>query len=257
MTIAGSVARVARGVLGSVSWRAMPVAVRVLAAVLVAFLAVVVVQDLIAGVDTPSPVYEPLYNGVLVGSAVLCLARGVLGRSERARLDGDRRRPRAVGERQPLLAVRALRSRRGAVSRRSPTASGSAFLPVCYLGVLLLARKRMPQLDARLWLDGIIAALTTGAISAAVVFGAVHASTGGDTAAVATNLAYPLGDMILLGTVIGAMAAGRGRLDRSWLYFGAGIAVFAVTDSIYLLQIAKGTYALGTLLDIGWPWACC
>ena len=100
----------------------------------------------------------------------------------------------------------------------------------------------MPQLDARLWLDGIIAALTTGAISAAVVFGAVHASTGGGTAAVVTNLAYPLGDMILLGTVIGAMAAGRGRLDRSWLYFGAGVAVFAVTDSIYLLQIAEGTY---------------
>ena len=73
-----------------------------------------------------------------------------------------------------------------------------------------------------------------------LVFGAVKASTGGDTAAVATNLAYPLGDMILLGTVIGAMAAGRGRLDRSWLFFGAGIAVFAVTDSIYLLQIAQG-----------------
>ena len=82
MTLAGSVARVARGVLGSVSWRAMPVAVRVLAAVLVTFLAVVVVH-LIADVDTPSPVYEPLYNSVLVGSAVLCLARGALGRSER------------------------------------------------------------------------------------------------------------------------------------------------------------------------------
>ena len=117
---------------------------------------------------------------------------------------------------------------------------------------MLLARERMPQLDSRLWLDGIIAALTTGAISAAVVFGAVQASTGGDTAAVATNLAYPLGDMILLGTVIGAMAAGRGRLDRSWLFFGAGIAVFAVTDSIYLFQVAKGTYVLGTLLDLGW-----
>ena len=49
------------------------------------------------------------------------------------------------------------------------------FLPLCYLGVLLLARRRMPQLDARLWLDGIIAALTTAAVTAAIVFGAVHA----------------------------------------------------------------------------------
>ena len=126
------------------------------------------------------------------------------------------------------------------------------FLPACFLGVLLLARKRLPHLDSRLWLDGVIAALTTAAISAAAVFGAVKASTGGDTAAVATNLAYPLGDMILLGTVIGALAAGRGRLDRSWLFVGAGISVFAVTDSIYLLQIANGTYLDGTLLDLGW-----
>ena len=57
--------------------------------------------------------------------------------------------------------------------------------------------------------------------------------------------------MILLGTVIGAMAAGRGRLDRSWLYFGAGIAVFAVTDAIYVLQIAKDTYGLGTCSTSG------
>ena len=58
--------------------------------------------------------------------------------------------------------------------------------------------------------------------------------------------------MVLLGTVCGIMAAGRGRLDRSWLCFGAGIAVFAVADSIYLVQIAKGTYIDGTLLDVGW-----
>ncbi len=229
----------------------MPVAVRVLAAVLVTFLAVVVVQ-LIADLDTPSPVYEPLYNSVLVGSAVLCLARGVFGRSERFAwtLIGIALALWAAGNLYWQFALS------GLAEAPYPSVADAfwlGFLPVAYLGVVLLARKRMPQLDARLWLDGIIAALTTGAISAAAVFGAVHASTGGDTAAVATNLAYPLGDMILLGTVIGAMAAGRGRLDRSWLYFGAGIAVFAVTDSIYLLQIAKGTYVLGAMLDIGWP----
>jgi hypothetical protein len=42
-------------------------------------------------------------------------------------------------------------------------------------------------------------------------------------------------------TAIGAMAAGRGRLDRSLLCFAAGLAVFAVADSIHLEQIAEGT----------------
>ena len=192
------------------------------------------------------------YNAVLVGSAVLCLARGALGRSERLAwtVIGVSLALWAGGNLYWQFALSDL-----AEAPYPSVADGFwlAFLPVCYLGVLLLARKRLPQLDSRLWLDGVIAALTTGAISAAVVFGAVHAATGGDTAAVATNLAYPLGDMILLGTVIGVMAAGRGRMDRSWLYFGAGIAVFAVTDSIYLVQVAEGTYVTGTLIDVGWP----
>jgi len=245
------VARAFRAALGLVSWRAMPVAVRLLFAVLLGFVVLVAIMDATPWLDALNPVYEVFYNAVLVGSAVLCLARGALGRDERVAwtVIGASLALWATGNLYWQFALSDLEE-----APYPSVADGFwlGFLPVCYLGVLLLARKRMPQLDSRLWLDGIIAALTTGAISAAVVYGAVQASTGGDTAAVATNLAYPLGDMILLGTVIGAMTAGRGRLDRSWLYFGAGIAVFAVTDSIYLLQIAKGTYVVGTLLDIGW-----
>ena len=37
------------------------------------------------------------------------------------------------------------------------------FLPLAYVGVVLLVRERMPHLDSRLWLDGVIAALTAGA----------------------------------------------------------------------------------------------
>ena len=251
MTIPDSVARAGRATLRLISWRAMPLVVRLLFAVLFCNVVVVAIRNGTPWLDVLDPVHEIIYNSVLVGSAVLCLARGALGRGERLAwtVIGVSLALWATGNLYWQLALSDL-----AEAPYPSVADGFwlAFLPVCYLGVLLLARKRMPQLDSRLWLDGIIAALTTGAISAAVIFGAVLASTGGDSAAVATNLAYPLGDMILLGTVIGAMTAGRGRLDRSWLYFGAGIAVFAVTDSIYLLQIAKGTYAVESLLDLGW-----
>jgi two-component system, cell cycle response regulator len=231
----------------------MPVGVRVLFGILATFMLLVAIRDGTPWMEVIKPVFEGIYNSVLVGAAVLCVARGALGRSERVAWT-------VVGVALALWASGnlywqfALSDLAEAPYPSVADAFWLGFIPVCYLGVLLLARRRMPHLDSRLWLDGIIAALTTGAISAALVFGAVHASTGGgDTSAVATNLAYPLGDMILLATVIGAMAAGRGRLDRSWLYFGAGIAVFAVTDSVYLVQIAKGTYAVGTPLDIGWP----
>ena len=230
----------------------MPGAVRVLVAILVVFTVYLGISDSTSWLDALAPVYETIYNSTLVGAAVLCLARGAFGRGERVAwtVIGVALAMWASGNLYWQFALSELEE-----APYPSVADGFwlAFLPVCYVGILLLARKRMPRLDSRLWLDGVIAALTTGAISAAAVFGAVHASTGGSTAAVLTNLAYPLGDMILLGTVIGAMAAGRGRLDRSWLYFGAGVAVFAVTDSIYVLQIAEGTYAVGTLLDLGWP----
>jgi two-component system, cell cycle response regulator len=116
------------------------------------------------------------------------------------------------------------------------------------------AARAQPDAAARLrlWLDGLIAALTVAAVSASVVFKAVRGATGGDTAAIVTNLAYPLADMVLFGLVVGVMAAGRRRLDRTWVTLGIGFGVFAVSDSIYLFQIAKETYVTGMILDIGW-----
>ena len=197
------------------------------------------------------PFYEVIYNAVLVGSAALCCMRVALRRSERMAwtMMGIALTLYAAGNIYWQFALSDV------AEPPYPSLADALWLGVCpafYVGVVLLVRERMPQLDSRLWLDGIVAALTTGAISAALVFGALQVSTGGDPAAVATNLAYPLGDLILLASVIGAMAAGRRRLDRSWLWFGAGIAAFAVSDSIYLLQIAKDTYVGDTLLDIGW-----
>jgi two-component system cell cycle response regulator len=230
----------------------MPVPVRALCAVLVVLVALIAIYTGTPWLDVLAPAYDPIYNTVLVGSSVLCLARAALRRDERLAwgLIGGALALWAAGNVYWWLWLSDLEE----APYPSP-ADGLwlAFLPVCYAGLLLLARQRTPHLDSRLWLDGVIAALATAGASAAVVFGAVLASTGGDTAAVATNLAYPIGDMILCGTTIGVMAAARGNLDRGLLSFAAGIAVFAVTDSVYLVQVAEGTYEAGTLIDLGWP----
>jgi two-component system cell cycle response regulator len=251
MTFVGSLARAGRAVLGLVSWRAMPFAARVLLGILVAVTAVLAVQNGTSWVNLPATPFEVLYNAVLVGSAVLCWIRVGVRRSERMAwtMMGIALTLYAAGNIYWQFAYADVEA------APYPSLADACWLGVCpafYVGVVLLVRERMPHLDSRLWLDGIVAALTTSAVSAALVFGALQVSTGGEPAAVATNLAYPLGDMILLASVIGAMAAGRSRLDRSWLWFGAGIAAFAVSDSIYLLQIAKDTYVGDTLLDIGW-----
>jgi len=232
--------------------RSTPAAIRALMVVLALATVVEAVHFSTGLLGSESWLHDVLYNGVLLGSAALCVARAALRPTERVAwaVMGLALALWAGGN---LYWTLVLADVAEAPFPSVADALWLAFLPAAYVAILLLMRDRSPQVDSRLWLDGIIAALTTGAVSAAVVFGAVQATTGGDTAAVATNLAYPLGDMILVGTVLGAVTAGRGRLDRTWLFFAAGIGVFAVADSIYLFRVADGSYVAGGFLDIGWP----
>lgn len=43
------------------------------------------------------------------------------------------------------------------------------------------------------------------------------------------------------------------RPGRSWRVLGAGLLLLGISDGIYLLQTAQGTYVEGTILDAGWP----
>lgn len=194
---------------------------------------------------------DNLYNAILLGAAVLCGIRAFSQRDERVAW--------------VLLAVGLAIYASGNVYWSQvladldeppyPSVADGLWLGgylFFYVAIVLLARARLPRLGARLWLDGLIAALTVAAVSAAVVFKAVRETTGGDFWPTATNFAYPLADMVLFGLVVGVLAAGRKRLDRTWIVLGAGFGVFAICDSIYLYQVAKGTYATGTALDLGW-----
>jgi diguanylate cyclase (GGDEF)-like protein len=58
--------------------------------------------------------------------------------------------------------------------------------------------------------------------------------------------------MVLIALVMGGLHMSRRSLDRTWLWLGAGMATFAVSDSIYLLQTARETYIPGGILDAGW-----
>jgi two-component system, cell cycle response regulator len=125
-----------------------------------------------------------------------------------------------------------------------------AFYPLSYTALVLMLRRRIPDFQPSLWLDGALAALAVAAVAAAIVFRAVAADTGGSVGMVAMNLAYPLGDILLLGIVgmVGALA-GR-RAGRSWLLLGAGLSTLAIADPIWLYRTAAGAYAPGEPLDL-------
>jgi two-component system, cell cycle response regulator len=70
---------------------------------------------------------------------------------------------------------------------------------------------------------------------------------------VATDLAYPLGDMLMLSLVMGVFALTAWRPGRAWTMIGLGLTAMAVADSIYAYQSSQGTYSQGGLLDAMWP----
>ena len=91
------------------------------------------------------------------------------------------------------------------------------------------------------------------AIGSAVLIGVVLESTDGPVSVVATNMAYPLGDVILLSLVVGGFALTRWHPGRAWTLLGASLTISALADSAYLYATATGTYSEGGLLDAAWP----
>jgi two-component system cell cycle response regulator len=124
-----------------------------------------------------------------------------------------------------------------------------AFYPLAALGVYLLVRARARELDWRLWMDGLIAALGTAALGAAVVFQFVADRTTGSPIQVATTLAYPLGDILMLALVVGVVALTRWRPGRTWSLLLVGLAALVVADVAYTLQTTDSSLPGGNWIE--------
>jgi two-component system, cell cycle response regulator len=127
------------------------------------------------------------------------------------------------------------------------------FYPASYAALLLVARSRTDSFRSSLWLDGAIAGLTVAAVIATLFFQPIVDATSGSPTEIAVNLAYPVGDLLLMGLVVTLFGLNGWRLDPVWLLLGGGLALSAIADGIYLFQTAKDTYVEGTLLDAAWP----
>jgi hypothetical protein len=127
-----------------------------------------------------------------------------------------------------------------------------AFYPLVYCAFVLLARLRIREFQRALWLDGLIAALGVASVSGAVV-GPYITPESDDTVGSAVNLAYALGDVVLLSIVVGVFSLTAWRPGRPWALLGLGLALVAVADVAFLGLVAAGLYVEGSLIDVLWP----
>jgi len=194
---------------------------------------------------------QTLHLLVLASGAALCLARAVHEREERAAwtLIGLAFSSWTAGE---VYFTRVLWDESQPPVPSWADAGYLGLPPLLFAGLLLLLRARIRDLPRALWVDGITAALAVGAVSAAVVVQAVMTAAGGEPLALATNLAYPLTDLVVLGVIAGGLAAGGWRLDGSFALIVVAVVAFWLADSVYLVRVAQGTWESGGPVEIGW-----
>jgi diguanylate cyclase (GGDEF)-like protein len=120
-------------------------------------------------------------------------------------------------------------------------------------GAGLLVRRNVREFHASLWIDAVMGALAVSAVVSAVLYDAIRVGVAGDTLGIATTLAYPVGDVLLLALIIGLFALTGWRPGRTWTMLAAALALSAIGDVAYLYRSALGTYEEGTILDTVWP----
>jgi two-component system, cell cycle response regulator len=191
------------------------------------------------------------YNALLVGAALFCLARPVFRTEARLPwvLVGLGLLAWVIGDLYYEIAFA------NADEVPFPSLADGFYLllyPFVYAGLALLLYSRLQDIRTDLWIDGAIAALAIASVGAALVFGVIVETTGGDAWTVWTNMAYVIADLGLIGVVTFVLAITGWHLDRSWVFVLAGCVVFGVADTAYLYATATETYQEGALLDAGW-----
>ena len=150
-----------------------------------------------------------LYDGLMLGSAGLCLARVVTAGDEWAAWG-------LIGVALLLWALADIYSTSvltgtGADPFPSPADAGYlAFYPLVLGGMALLVRARLPKVPAATWLDGAIAALAMSMIGIEVLLDVVLRNTDASGLELVASVAYPLGDILTLSFAAALLVMIRG-----------------------------------------------
>ena len=192
-----------------------------------------------------------VYDGVILASAVLCLLRAVLVRRERAGW--------------AFLAAALLAWSAGEIywtlSPDSAESTGPglsdwlelSFYPLSYVAIVLMVRSRLRGASARLWLDGVLGALGAACVAAVFLFEPLIGASAEPGTLLLTDVAYPIGDLLLLAVVVGVFGLTGWRPGRSWTVIGAGFVATAIADGLFVYQATLGSYVDGSLIDALWP----
>jgi len=199
--------------------------------------------------------FSPLLDGWLivafeVVAAVLCMASGLVYRRHlRAAL--------ALGSACLLWSLGDVVSTLESLGGAAPSTPSPAdlcylgFFPLASIALVLFMRGEIKRGDALRWLDGAIAALGMAALCSAFAFHGLEHLFENTSPAMAMNLAYPVGDLLLLGLVAGSVVVASSRARPALVLMGLGLAISATGDTFNFVGEASN---VGQIVNaVAWP----
>jgi len=223
------------------AWRAGAVPRRLLAGVLLLGLILEAGHQISAGVHGPDhPLIDDwLHSGLILASSALC-ARGA-----RRRTVGPSRAAWWCFAAALLLfglaEIAWSVSYAGGGDVPTPNATDVLYLatyPLFMAGLVLMVRARVVDVPWHRWLDGFVLVLIVATPGVLLVIEPVLQSAPIDQLGRAVTVAYPLGDVLLLGALVGTLPVMSWRLVGSWPWVAAGLVCLTVADSAYSLTAA-------------------
>ncbi|PVZ06969.1 hypothetical protein [Actinomycetospora cinnamomea] len=211
---------------------------RIVAAVLLLGLAVEAVHQLLAGEGAPDlPIIDDwLHSGLILAASAICA------------LGARRREPGPGRAAWWCFAVALLLFALGEITWGTLYADGGvvptpnptdvfyiATYPLFMAGLVLMVRARVLDVPWHRWLDGFVLVLVVATPGVALVILPVLESAPLDQLGRLVTVAYPLGDVLLIGALLGSLPLMSWRLAGSWPWVGAGLLCLTAADSAYSL----------------------
>ena len=129
-----------------------------------------------------------------------------------------------------------------------------AWYPLIVAALVLLVRERVPGFELHRWIDGITVMLLLATPWVALFLQPVAEHSRASGLAVVLDFAYPLGDAVLVGAVLGVFALMGWRPGRMWLALGVALTVMGVADAISSVQALAHSHD-GGIYDAAWAGA--
>jgi diguanylate cyclase (GGDEF)-like protein len=125
--------------------------------------------------------------------------------------------------------------------------------PLFACGTLSLPRRRLPaSTSVRIALDGVMLMLGALTFSWFFVLGPLLVAGGTTNLATFVSVAYPLGDLTTMCCLLLILSPRMGVPHRAGLLLGFGMLLVLVTNIIFTVQLAAGTYVHNGPVDLLW-----